>query len=96
MKVVEKEVEVAVSISSALQSLTIMPLTTLGRVPMRKPTVQVSVLGHRPTSSLPSASCSWLCRESGDNSQTLRKSVHHQKVKRHQLSLFYHPSDFAF
>ena len=70
MKTVEKEVEVDVSISSALRSLSITQLTTLGRMPMAKPAAMVSMLGPSPTSSLSPASCYWLCRESGDNSQS--------------------------
>lgn len=96
MKAAAREAEVDVNISSALRRLSTMPLTILGRVPMRKPTVLVPMPRQSPTSSLSFASCSSLCRESGDNCQTLSKSVHHQKVKRHPFSLFYHPSDFAF
>lgn len=89
MKVAEKEVEVDVNISSVPLSLSTMPLTILGRVPMRKPTVPVPVLRQSPISSLSSASCSSLCRGSGDNCETPSKSVHRQRVQRHQFSLFF-------
>lgn len=73
MKIVEKEVGVDVSLSSALRSWSTMPQTVLGRVAVIKPTVLGPAQGLSPTSSSSSASCSCLCRESGDNSQTLRK-----------------------
>lgn len=69
MRAVEKEVEADVSISSALRSLSITQLTTLGRASAIKPAALGSPLGPSPTSSLSSASCPWLCRENGDNSQ---------------------------